>query len=302
MNKKDYQKIYEDFLLSFYQTEIVSRLGLITLKNYPNNLPDKTRDVLLRDKHEMMKLIVQSGSLKNSGKTAASPVESRNNDLQTMTKTEEDMMRLGFGELFIPSLMAETTLAKQGHLNGYGPQNLHFDRIVNSQRLAMHYAYLDAFMGDSLRAVLTLQPLLTSEEKVDAKVVLGLGSWDAVIQYLIETYVYRVGWKTITERISFFKERLGLDLKINDELLGTLRDGEQLRNMIIHNAGRVNSEYKKRSKNNDIKIGEIIPIDDKYMRKVIGAIEVIAGDIRRQINIKFFKDTDEKLLPNSQPV
>lgn len=77
-----------------------------------------------------------------------------------------------------------------------------------------------------------------------------------------------------------------------DEEFIFLEDMRNNRNAIVHNGGKVNEEFIKKSKNIDINIGELLPLDVGILNKVYGSVSALAGELFLEVSKKFF-DKDE---------
>jgi hypothetical protein len=59
------------------------------------------------------------------------------------------------------------------------------------------------------------------------------------------------------------------------EELKTLEEVYARRNVLVHNSGKVNGSYLAMVKNSDKKVGELLPVDEEYLKKAFDAVNVI---------------------------
>ena len=63
---------------------------------------------------------------------------------------------------------------------------------------------------------------------------------------------------------------------------------ELFRNLIVHNAGKINLDYIKLEPTEHPKLGEYVPLSSDYLEEVSNTLQLIASDIYLQVSKKYF--------------
>ncbi|MFQ5848679.1 MAG: hypothetical protein ACE5IQ_13545 [Candidatus Methylomirabilales bacterium] len=154
----------------------------------------------------------------------------------------------------------------------------------------MLFAHLDAFLADTVRAICFKCPeVLKCDKKMDWAQIIACGSWETVLDRLVEEYVFAFGWPGLTKRVEHMKERIGLELEVPEEELQEIRGAELIRDVIVHNGGQVSQEYLNRSGRTDVAVGDGIDVGGEELRKVSGAMRRLAEGIAKATAKKFFE-------------
>ena len=168
-------------------------------------------------------------------------------------------------------------------------KEMDFSRILNSQALVMLFAHLDAFMADRMRSICRVRPeVLKCDKKMEWSDIVSSGSWDKLMDQMIEEYVYTFGWRSVKKRIDFLNKQIGLAIDFSDSDSTLIEDFENIRNVIIHNGGKVSQEYIDRSGRADLSIGSPIPVALEDVRKVFKATGGLGQAIFKAIAKKFY--------------
>jgi hypothetical protein len=190
----------------------------------------------------------------------------------------------------LPSFEGAATIAcaALGKL-GLSPESLDFEGPLWSQQLVMVIAHLDAFVGDSVRAVCRARPdVLRRKKQVQWETVIACGNWDAVIGRLAEDFVYELSWKGLSERLEEIKKHFGLAFDPSNVDMEELERAEQARHLIMHNAGRVTPEYLTRTGRTDVHPGAALAIGQAEVERVAEAAAFVGDEFFRAISTKFF--------------
>lgn len=269
MNKSftHYKNIYENFVISLNQSITVTKFARHYLDNFPNNLPHDTREAFERELSKLAQLTIDS--LEESGGEKV--------DLRLEFPAEDDLAPL--------VILAFT------YMNfGIDVEDINFDRITLSQRLIMIFAYLDAFLGDTIRTICTVEPsILKTNKNLTWETIINLGSFDAVFEKMIDEFTFNFGWKNIYEKIEFLSERIGLDISIPEEELRNLLLAENIRHAFIHNGGKITQIFLDKFPGEfEASVGDQIPIDDKYIRLLEETVINLGGYIFSSVCEKFY--------------
>ena len=114
---------------------------------------------------------------------------------------------------------------------------------------------------------------------------------------LAEVYAYELGWKSVRERFTVLASEHGLDLDIQESDLQSIDEAEQVRHVLVHNSGRVSSEYLRRTHRRDLVIGDDIPMSREYAAGVSILSALLCGDLYMGVSEKFFGVDPEHFGP-----
>jgi hypothetical protein len=270
---QDYVSKYNVFALSLSQTGILDFAARETLKEFPKNLPE-----------ELIKPLV-------------AVLEKLNDALDAKKKHSEEeglfkaSIEVNEAELLDPHLFfclfdAIFNNAKIGeHF-----ENMDFEQLLSYQEIVMLIAHLDAFFSDSIRAICMAHPeMLNRKKQVTWEEVLQFRNREEIIHYLSEKYVYDFGMKTFPERINKLKERHGLDVQFSSEDLDFLEEVRNVRHIIVHNGGRISSDFLSNVKSTAFKLGAFVSVTSDYKVKAYDKIRLFADELFRGVSKKFFK-------------
>jgi len=263
----DYKEIYENFVISLNQSMTVTRFARHYLDNFPNKLPSDTREAFERELSKIAQLTIDS--LEESG-------------------NEKVDLRLEFpsGDDLAPLVILAYT-----HMNfGISVEDINFDRITLSQRLIMIFAYMDAFLGDTIRIICRVEPsILKTNKKFTWETIINFRDYDAIFERMVDEFSYDFGWKNIFGKIEFLLERIGLEIPISEEDLRNLLIAENIRHAFIHNGGKVSQVLMDKFPGKfDSTVGDQIPIDEKYIRDLEEAVLNLGGSIFTSVCEKFY--------------
>ncbi|MFP4641847.1 MAG: hypothetical protein ACLFPU_06695 [Dehalococcoidia bacterium] len=281
MDWNEYRQVYLSFELSMAQTAIIAHQSAYILEDYPNNLPPDVSDKIT----ETMKKFVEAAS--------QTVEETQELDFEKLLKDREPETYTAM-QSFLPTLM----MGICNWHSGRDPWDVDFAKLVYSQQLAMAFAHFDAFLGDTLRTMLNVQPnILRKNRQVTWDTIIKLGSWERLIEHMMEDFVYKVGRRSAKEKMDFFLDEFNFDLQLSDQEIDAITEGERLRHLIVHNGGRVNADYLNRTKMKNMNIGDQISIDYLQVFDVCIALHKAAYNLYVQVSRSFFKTEETGINP-----
>ena len=173
-------------------------------------------------------------------------------------------------------------------------------RLVNSQALVMLFAYLDAFISDSLRTACQAHPeiLRRSEKQVPWITVLEYNDIRELHRYLMETLVLEMGFPSYQKRFRNIKKLLGLKFDFDKAILDELDAAEHIRNITLHNGGKASPEFLERTKRKDVAVGEPVPVTMKDIEAVVAGSTYLVQTLFEAISTKFCGVSAEQLRKN----
>ena len=137
----------------------------------------------------------------------------------------------------------------------------------------MGVAHFEAFVTDATKAVYAAKPeLMAPDLSLDARTLLGLGSWDAVLKHLASVSARSTRRGSLLDRVERLAARLGIEPIATSDEAATLRRLIQARHAIVHGGGRVTREYVEQSCEGGIAIGDSIPLSDELAEEAVGLL------------------------------
>ena len=271
MKWDDYHRRYRVFAVAMQETNLVALVASKALANFPANLPTEWRPAIvstlravgsaLGEAVQLVKEGAESGekSAQGDGPKAVEGID---------TGPHRDVAMASFLLLFHRFLAGEGV---RHDLSG----------AAYSQQLTMSFAHLSAFIADSVRAICYARPdvLRGVDRKLEWKAIIDAGDWSTVLGRMVEDFVYKFGWDSIRTCVLEMRKRFGLTIDVPDELLTRIEDAELLRNVLIHDGGRVNVEYLRRSGRTDVRVGELLPVEARVADQLSHDMMLLAVQI-----------------------
>lgn len=279
MRWEDYRDIYNSYQLSVNQTRVLTLVAIETFKDYPRRLPDSIRQGFAETVAQVVERAAHVASMAES----KGVVEEARLHVELETPSHEVVMPLLIIAILHGFLGIDISLAE-----------LNFERAACSQELVMVYAHLDAFMCDSLAAICRLRPdVMKSTKQMEWARILSYDGWEEMLGHMIEEYVFQFGWQTVSKRVEWLRQRIGLPIDYEDADLVFVDEAEKVRNIVVHNAGRVSEEYIRKTGDTKLPVGELVPLTLEYTEKAFYATQALAGRLFIGVSEKFFGKTEE---------
>jgi hypothetical protein len=173
-----------------------------------------------------------------------------------------------------------------------------FRRAVLAQQLIMIFAHLDSFIADSVRVICEALPdvLKSRDRKMEWECIIDCGSWEELLEHLIEEYVARSDRGPILKRIDKMKDAFRLDLRLDHRALGTLEVAERVRHAFVHSGGRADSTFLDRCRVDNVAPGTSINLQSATLDDVHRSALLTGAAIYRSVCTKFLGITDHEVL------
>ncbi|GMU00997.1 hypothetical protein KH5H1_51170 [Corallococcus caeni] len=274
MDLANYKNAYLTFALSIQQTRVVSMAAGGALESFPKNLPRAHKDYV----------VDASAKMSEKLKPVMKGVSGSSFEMEFDLDDGNPYLLPLVGILF-------THVAGLG-----GSPNVDYGGLLKAQEVVMLFAHLEAFLADSIRVICLKEPrVLKKNKKMQWDTILECGSWEGVIDKMVDEYVFEAGWGSIKDKIRNMRSAYGLEIGVSDTVLNALDAAEQLRNVLVHNGGRVSREYLERTGRNDVRVGDMVPLDGSYIEKLSATVTVLGGDVFSAIAVKFFGARPDEL-------
>lgn len=290
MEWENYRQIYLNYELSVTQIRLISLISCEILRDFPYKIPKELGMPIFKRLKKIFETIsdwshrVNSGNEKLiSNKENRNNVETKNEDSRQTDETYDPYVLGQLFDLF-------TMMGKRGIL----PKDMDLRRLQYFQELVMHYSNFEGILADSIRAICHTCPNVMKKRKtMEWKEILSCSSWDELIDILIEKFVREMGWMPLQKRLNTFSDDFKLKIQFDEDDIRTIEELELVRNLIVHNGGKVDQKYVMFKKASNPKVGDYIPADNEYLKNISVTLKMVASEIYIEISKKYF-DKDEK--------
>jgi hypothetical protein len=272
-----YGQIFNDFCVGLKQIEILCAVATYTLDDFPNNLPENLR-------RSLVTAITEISEQLNHDKTKPEP-QIVDVEVALNSKLEKQLVQ---------SVLEFIMMKSNKKVKKITDPN--FGRVICSQSLIIVFAHLEAFMTDTIKFICDACPevLKSKNKKISFEDALKFES--NIKQLLIDRYTYEFGWKSIDEKLAFFKSEFGLKLEIVDSNIDVLKEAENVRHIIVHNGGRISQQFIDKSKNKRFKIGGFVTFSFREIIAISQITHYLASKMYVETIKKFAKGYENSNL------
>jgi len=152
----------------------------------------------------------------------------------------------------------------------------------------------NCYLSDVLTLVLLSCPdALKSKKSVTYEEVLDCPSRDDVVRLLATKAVDALGHKGFDEVKRFLTDRLGISVSADADAEKTVREAIAVRNIVVHNRGRVNARFLQETGMSDVSDGGPLRSSVTRMREYLGALEQLVEEIDEELIKKFHLAADD---------
>lgn len=139
----------------------------------------------------------------------------------------------------------------------------HFNESTLSELLfSKNVDSFSIYLDDILRTIFRAENrLLISKEKLSVEDVLSCNSIDAVVEKIISQKAHDFSYKSLEDKLKFLIDEIGLKFQIDSQHLKDLKFLVEVRNILVHNGGKVNEIFLYKTKNNNYSLNETIRLD-----------------------------------------
>lgn len=279
--------------------KIYNYFSLETFKNIPENLSEKNKSEFMYTiralevaLHKALDDMDNSNDSNTDNEVAA--------DLEISVESRSILLDLVF--MFGDSVKKENSKEALD-------QVLNLEKLILFQSLVMNYARIDAFLNDVFEAICKVKPeiMLSSLDEtqrknegintrnISWKEVISFKSYDKLIDYMVEDFIYKLGLQSLEKRFKFIKNILKIEIPIEDSNMKFMYEGEKFRHCIVHRGGSIDERLIAAIDRTDLKVGQSIPIDQAYVNKNFRITEIFMYNIFKAISIKYFEKTEKEI-------
>jgi len=290
MKWEDYRGIYLDYEMTVTQTRLSSVISQQVLEDFPKNIPKEIEPFArgFRRLKEIAETLMDYKKAMESQSTNS--ISKRNESISDKSNNTDELDEARFIDEFFTLF---TLIAKRG----IKLTDIDFRRIQLAQELVMHYSNFEGILSDNLRTACCVCPDIMKKTKtLQWEEVLSCGSWNRLLDMLVEKFVRDMGWTTLQKRLNIFTDFLNLDVHFDEEDAGVIKEVELTRNLIVHNGGKVNREYLRLKKAKNLKVGDYIPLDNDFLKLASITFQMLASEIYTEISKKYFGKNEDEIL------
>lgn len=169
-------------------------------------------------------------------------------------------------------------------------------RELHANLLLVCVSRFESFLNDVLRAFLSEYPGKLSvglkggesERQFPVSFIINSTTLAEAQSAVAESRLQRVFYAEPNDYLSYFESITGV--VIPETLFLSFVETKATRDLIIHNSGKVNDLYLRKSgKSARGKPGAIIPLNEDYFGKCISVMKSISGEINKQVSAKYEK-------------
>ena len=266
MSYAELNSIFVRFSASLKVTKLTSILAIRIFNNFPEKLPRK-----FKEPHEILVEFFPEvfGDYEDTKKEEES---------QFTKNTKREIFDNLLNLLDVKDIVDRDSIVLLRRIN--------YKRLLLSQQLIMYFAHLDAVLLDLFKQVCLLSPSLLKRDK-QISFIEVYDNKDNVTNLLLGKLATEFNYKSLEEKLNFFTEEMKIDINLNENNVLLLTRAEQIRHIYVHNAGKIDSNFLKKTRIRELKEGDMYPLDEELNEKVYEIIEYLIIDINDKIIEKF---------------
>lgn len=287
-----YKDQYLNLILTFKQAELVISIVDAVLKDFPHNLPKSLhKDLIDLLNVNLYGLTVCLADMKDRD------VELGEYKPQTKVPQKihplidrpvgEDEKEIDLNPIFLPFITIMGIRAKQRK-----PETrIDYQNIFYNQQIVMFISQIEAFIGDSIRAMCRAKPQIISslQKQISWEAALAHPNRDSLFEYLIEEFVsLTLKSKDITGVVSTLINNHAIKLDIEPKFIKIVSLLEQVRHIIVHSGGLVDEKFIKKTGKLSASSGEPIQIDEKFLKDSGSSCIRLAQSIFEAVSKKYY--------------
>ena len=278
MKWTDYRKKYRNFLIAMYQAQLTTLAAGAALDEFPKNLPPRLKEGLFEELREVAK------ALEAVAKSIEEPMLGGVNGERPESKIRKSS----------PAFWPMFSLMSTSVLEGRGYQTPDFTQVIYKQQLVMIVAHLEAFLGDSIRAICYRHPdiVTRSQKQISWADALSHRSRTKLLSSLVELYVAGLrASKSVCSIVEGLNKELRLEARIDHPGFADFTMAEQVRHLVVHSGGYVDSKFKKKTASK-LAVGAEYTVTSAFLETATVAALVVAQILFDAVSKKFFGHPD----------
>jgi hypothetical protein len=165
------------------------------------------------------------------------------------------------------------------------------DRLLAEVSVCRAVDNFQCYLTDVLRAVFAVRPeTLKSKQTVEIAEVLDCSTIGEFAGRVAERKTEELTYSGFIGITDFMTERLGVPIKLEDSCKQLASLAIAVRNVVVHNRGRANERFLRLTGRNDVKNGDLVPIQLAQTRTWFRALHTFAETIDDALILKFKRE------------
>ena len=281
------EEAYYEFLFSASRAVLLYHYSSLLFEKFPEKLPDEHKEWWFSSIAELVTRL-QSHVDSGSDSIPASPLE-RGDSFQFRYLSY--LIQAGF------------LLTEFGKRSGF-PEKVDFPSASAEQALIVSFACFDGYIASCVRIILASRPRkLCSQKQATWEDIINHGSWDRLIESMIDKRVVEFGHLNIRAKLARLRKEFNLDISFNDTVIDLIEYYEELRNSLVHNGGLVTPKQMQRYRNissggikftycDEPKKGERNELNAWQIEFSVEGLQFLAGAIKDSAETKYFSSAE----------
>ena len=163
-----------------------------------------------------------------------------------------------------------------------------YPRLINSLLLVYLAALFDAFVSDTVRAIMLYRPeVIRSSKQLTYEDILRFDNFSALLSSMIEREIVDFTYKSFKDQSNFIEDKFGIDIGNSGIKTDEICEILATRNLLIHNKGIVNKIYKDTVPDCEFKIGDERIVTNGYLSETFDKIHKVADYVNKSFVDKF---------------
>jgi hypothetical protein len=172
-----------------------------------------------------------------------------------------------------------------------------FQALARHQAVAMTFAHMDAFFGNTMRTICRNKPeVLRIGKQLTWASALSFESIGELAESLAEQFIYEFGWQTLAKRLESLDRSFGLKVPVSSKHSRILNLFEQRRHLIIHNGGVITQKYLNESGDTKGIVGSELSISSEETKSLAAAVTQLGTNLFSAVAQKYLKAKKSDLL------
>lgn len=151
---------------------------------------------------------------------------------------------------------------------------------------------MDNYFNDLLRIIYNyrIECLKNNQKNYTREEILNYDDYEALKNKMIEDEIFGFDMKRdYKKKIQYFENKFNIDLLRIKENENKIIELCELRNIIIHNNGKINEKFLEKVNNDSYSLGEEVVIDYARIHNAVIKIQFVLSIIDDEMMSKFFK-------------
>jgi len=291
---KEYQNTFTNYMDLFFRSRILTNASLIFFSGFPTNLPDiyKTEMVLFANqleeisKSEYEKIYSEYMFKHEVFEEARKEYYPELLDVEPTTFTRNELIS-NLAHFYLSSLEKNPSFDKSDLDNLLRAD---FKYSILSSELILSFTYLDSFMNDSIKIIFRMKPqqMKSKNKTIDYEKLFSGLSLKKIKEEIMGKEIRKFSNEKLIDRINILK-KMGVEISLSENIVDILYKSRDVRNLIVHNSGKIDATFKSKYKDDKYKLDETFHLTNVYLKEITDILIELIRQIYVSILKKFFK-------------